>query len=590
MQEASSLPQCGHICTALLSLAQQDNVSKPAALRCMQRGTAFSGSQLHDRVAALSQALTHALHVQAGDVIMVAAVNSGSLLELFLAATDAAAIVAPVNIRWSPAELAAVMAHTQPKLLVADAHCMDLMLKAVEHQHPASTVTGVASHSPVSNSPGAGTVLLGGEEELRDCNANRTFATGPNSPSKPFACTEALITNFLNPKVYHHIEGQTGSSEGSPELRMAPRGAAFICFTSGTTGIPKGVVLPHSAFHTQSLCKLAIVGYRREDVYLHLLPLFHVGGISSALAILMAGGSQIIMPQFNAKLALSVIRRHAVTSLAAVPTMVQDLQSVASEEKPFQAMDSMARVLIGAGGSSKKLQDLDCPFQRSCQEAAMATTSTSCDDYVGVCVGWPAPGVQVRVVPALGQLASASRQGGHGTAPGVQVRVVPALGQLASASRQGGHGTAGQLLWLMGRSKDMVKTGGENVHASEVEAVLIKHEGVLQAAVVGIPDERLGEMVAAAIVLAPTWSWVTQPTNTTNQEVERQLSLLQLQALCRRSQLAGFKMPRFVTVWNGPLPAVASSKVMKHMVNDQVDARPLDARNVLYRPGQIRTN
>lgn len=73
-----------------------------------------------------------------------------------------------------------------------------------------------------------------------------------------------------------------------------PDGSALICFTSGTTGRPKGVVLSHANLHVQSLAKLARVGYCREDVYLHLAPLFHIGGLSSLMAVLMAGASQVL--------------------------------------------------------------------------------------------------------------------------------------------------------------------------------------------------------------------------------------------------------------------------------------------------------
>lgn len=88
------------------------------------------------------------------------------------------------------------------------------------------------------------------------------------------------------------------------QLAQPDDGTALICFTSGTTGLPKGVALSHRAFHCQSLCKLAAARYSADDVYLHVAPLFHVGGLSSAFAMLMAGAAHVFMPRC---VALSIV-------------------------------------------------------------------------------------------------------------------------------------------------------------------------------------------------------------------------------------------------------------------------------------------
>lgn len=108
----------------------------------------------------------------------------------------------------------------------------------------------------------------------------------------------------------------------------APEGAVLICFTSGTTGRPKGVTISHSALIIQSLAKIAIVGYDEDDVYLHTAPLCHIGGLSSALTMLMVGGCHIFIPKFDAKLALEAIKQHHVTSLITVPAIMVDLVSI----------------------------------------------------------------------------------------------------------------------------------------------------------------------------------------------------------------------------------------------------------------------
>lgn len=104
-------------------------------------------------------------------------------------------------------------------------------------------------------------------------------------------------------------------------------GAAIVCFTSGTTGKPKGVMLSHSALVVQSLAKIAVIGYNEDDVYLHTAPLGHVGGLSSALAMLMSSGCHVILPKFEAKSALEAIQKYHVTSFITVPAIMSDIIS-----------------------------------------------------------------------------------------------------------------------------------------------------------------------------------------------------------------------------------------------------------------------
>lgn len=98
----------------------------------------------------------------------------------------------------------------------------------------------------------------------------------------------------------------------------------------GTSGRPKGVVISHSALIVQSLAKLALVGYSEDDIYLHTSPLCHIGGISSALAMLMVGGCHVFIPKFEVKSAIRVIEQHHITSFITVPAMMADLISSAS--------------------------------------------------------------------------------------------------------------------------------------------------------------------------------------------------------------------------------------------------------------------
>lgn len=130
-------------------------------------------------------------------------------------------------------------------------------------------------------------------------------------------------------------------------FEQGSEGMALICFTSGTTGSPKAVVVSHRALHSQSLVKLAVCSYKFSDTYLHTAPLFHIGGMSSGLAMLMAGAKHVFFPKFSAKEVVRLVHAHNVTALIAVPAMIEDLRL------QKRTMTSIETVLVGGGGMTK---------------------------------------------------------------------------------------------------------------------------------------------------------------------------------------------------------------------------------------------
>ncbi|KAG1654945.1 hypothetical protein FOA52_003266 [Chlamydomonas sp. UWO 241] len=262
-----------------------------------------------------------------------------------------------------------------------------------------------------------------------------------------------LNTRWSAPELAHALATTTPRlmlvDEGHKELAAhallcAPHGTAAIVFTSGTTGPPKGVSLSHASLHAQSLAKLACVGYARDDVYLHLAPLFHVGGLSSLLANLAAGAAHVVLPRFDAPAALSAIAAHRVTSFIAVPTMVADLAEAAGmgvgagvavgeqatgdggrggDDEPscsgragdaadattarrrHAVFPSVARVLVGAGGTSAVLRArLKALFPRAELHSAYGMTEAASSITFMRLEEWPphssaGPGIEVAIVP-----------------------------------------------------------------------------------------------------------------------------------------------------------------------------------------------
>ena len=132
-----------------------------------------------------------------------------------------------------------------------------------------------------------------------------------------------------------------------------------------------------------------------------------------------------------------------------------------------------------------------------------------------------------------------------------------------------GHLTDQGCLWLVGRVKDVIKSGGENVAAAEVERVLQQHPGVAAAAVVGLPDARLGERVAAAVVVAPGWTWSDTEDKMDDDDGGGVVSGGLLQQHCRSAGLSGFKLPRTVVAME-ELPRNATGKVLKPQVRSML--------------------
>lgn len=205
-------------------------------------------------------------------------------VEWMLAVTYVGGIIAPFNYRWSLEEAKSAMEIVKPVILVVDESCSSWAAPLTKNTNMPSfrLCALIGGISPSSLSMDGGIV--------------RTT----NSIRKP------LHGQLINPI-------------------CSTSSVALICFTSGTTGQPKGVAISHNSLVVQSLAKIAIVGYSEDDVYLHTTPLCHIGGISSCIAMLMVGSCHVFIPKFDAKLAFAAVEQHHVTSLITVPAMIADL-------------------------------------------------------------------------------------------------------------------------------------------------------------------------------------------------------------------------------------------------------------------------
>jgi 2-furoate---CoA ligase len=339
---------------------------------------------------------------------------------------------------------------------------------------------------------------------------------------------------------------------------------AYIFYTSGTTGLPKAVLIPHRATEARIVNTAAITNLRfgAHNRFLGFMPLNHAIGFYGVLIPCLAyNGTYFAQPVFVPDDALAGIERHRVTYLFATPTHYHLM--LASPSFASRELSSLDMICYGAAPASfELLQRMAKGFKsRVCH--IYGTTETMCSLYQ------PAPLEKPdRLSPGFYSTVRIVRNGG-GTgdtvAPGEQGELLidATAGMIFSEYLNQPDTTAEKLVdgWyrtgdivllnedgsvtLKGRGDDIIRSGAENVHPAEVEAMLESHPGVTDIAVVGIPDARWGELVVACVVC--------RAPDPSPQE---------LHAHCCKSELAGYKRPRaYFSV--DALPRNAANKVLR---------------------------
>ncbi len=361
--------------------------------------------------------------------------------------------------------------------------------------------------------------------------------------------------------------------EQEPSEASAP---ALLCYTSGTTGAPKGVPLHHRHVLATLRALHEAWGWREDDVLLHALPLFHIHGLIVALlGALHAGAAVLLEPGFDPIDVWARIEEERATVLMGVPTFYHRLLRV-----PLPT--DLSSLRLCTSGSAPLPASLHQRFeeatgQRIVERYGMTEVgiifSNPIDGPVKPgSVGLPLPGVEARICDVATDEPLPRGETGQVLVRGPSV--FDGYRDRPEATRQallGGWMHTGDLghldedgyLFLQGRHKDLILVGGFNVYPPQVEAVLREHPAVEQAAVVALPDRELGQRPAAHVVLkAPA----------TEDE---------LLAHCR-GHLAAYKVPRVVMI-DDDLPRNAMGKVQKHVLRARWRAPVVR----LARPGDL---
>lgn len=464
------------------------------ALLCGEEAWTFA--QLHRRVSAAARRLAQA-GVRPGDRVALLARNGLEFVLVVHALPRLGAVLVPLNIRLTVQELAWQVRDAAPSLLIYDAH-----------------------------------------------NADRAAALG--SALRPLPLLPASELEGPAPEGW---ERKVGHLELSA--------VHSVIYTSGTGGRPKGAILTVGNHWWSAVGSALNLGLRGDDRWLACLPLYHVGGLAILLRSVIYGITAVVQERFDPAAVNRAIDEGA-TIVSLVPTMLRQVL----EERGERPYPSTLRCLLVGGGPLSRALHEECarrglPLVQTygLTEAASQVATLSPEEALRRlgCVGKPLFPTEVRI----------QGEGGEEVAPGVLGEILVrgptvTIGYLnrpeetERALRDGWLHTrdVGFLdqegyLYVVDRRDDLIVSGGENVYPAEVEEVLCSHPDVLEAGVIGLPDEVWGQRVAAVVVLRPG----------------ARIGAEGLLAFCRQ-RLAGYKVPSRLRFAAG-LPRNAGGKLLR---------------------------
>ena len=469
--------------------------------------------ELDGRVTRLANALWER-GVRHGDRVAVLGRNSIELVESWVAALRLGAIAVPVNFRLVADEIAYVLADSGATAVISDAALKPVVAQALV------------------GAPAVRTVLtIGGD-------------------------LDAIIAS---------------ADIGAVRLPVADDAPAFIMYTSGTTGFPKGAVITHRNLYLHTFSSIATLGHRSDDnCWMAVAPLFHTAGVSGMLPTFITGGRVVIPPSggFDPRAMLAMMVDERVTSCWMVPSAWQMICAASNLES--YDLSRLRRVWWGAApASTTLLRTMIDSFPDA--EVVAAFGQTECSPVTCLLrgedsirkigsVGTPMLNVEVRVV-----------DDDMNDVPQGEVGEIVYLGPLlmkeywnkpaeTAEAFRGGWFHSGDMvtrdtdgyIYVVDRRKDVIVSGGENIYSTEVENVLAAHAKIVEAAVIGVPDQKWGETPMAVIVAHDS---ADPPTAD------------DIEAHCR-ARIASYKRPRHVVIVD-ELPRNAAGKVLKHRLRDE---------------------
>lgn len=480
----------------------------------------YTYEEYNAQVNRIANALIH-YGINKGDKIAIMMKNSDTFIFVYYAILKAGAVAVPINFRLTSHEVKYILDNSDSRIVFADADLADVVTKASEGNDKLELQ-----------------VISGDTKE-----ENQQF-----------------LAEFRS------------SSTENPNLEVLESDDAEILYTSGTTGLPKGVVLDHHRVIHVGILMAVTMRMAPEDRVLHVAPLFHSAQLNLFLvSATMLSCTQIVQQDFHPVETLKAIAEHKISLFFGVPTMYNFFLQV-----PKGMFDVSSVTRCGYGAAPMPLTTL----QKSMEMFGTEEFYNLC----GLTEGGPG-GIFLSPEEHKTKLGVSGRanhftdarivdENGQDVKPGVvgefiikgetimkEYYKMPEetkktlkdgwlyTGDLATIDEDG-------FITLVDRKKDMIISGGENVYSTEVEHALYKHPDILEAAVIGIPHEVWGETVAAIVV----------------PKEGKSIDKEEVMQFCRQ-QLAGYKIPRIIYEMD-QLPRNASGKVLKYKLRESYQSTP----------------
>jgi long-chain acyl-CoA synthetase len=479
-------------------------------------GVTLTWAELYERAKRVSRALTDAGVVR-GDRVAFLDRNSIEFFEVFFGCALLGAVSVTLNWRLAPAELATMVEDAGPPLLIVSPEYADVVKEMTPLIPGVHTVVSLEAFAEWRDAGGTGLV------------ADTGFESGPDD----------VITQL---------------------------------YTSGTTGLPKGVMISGRNIATILSEAIEVFQIGTDTVSMVAMPLFHIGGTGWALCGMSRGGHSIIVRDIDPGAILALIEEHRITHTFVVPAVLMFMLAV--PELATSDVSSLDTVFYGASPISedvlvRSMHAFGCKFAQvyGLTETTGAITSLMPEDHdpdgprsaLLRSAGRPFGHVELRIIDtdsgadlpvgAVGEVWTRSDQNmlGYWNKPAETAAVLSDDGWFRT-------GDAGWMdddgfLFLHDRIKDMIVSGGENIYPAEVENALLSHPAVADAAVIGVPDERWGETVKAVVVKVP---------GSEGSETDLEADII----AATRERLAHYKCPTSVDFIDA-LPRNPSGKVLK---------------------------
>ena len=500
-------------------------ISLPAmierAARLNPNGTATSYAQrtrdwteVHDRIARLAAAL-QAVGLAEGDRVGILSLNSDRYYEAVFAIPWAGYCVVPLNTRWALPENSYAVTDSGTRVLLFD----DAFVEQAKQLLEDIDTLEVAIYM--------------GEHDCPDWADSYEELIGANTPAP-------------------------ASARGGDDM-------AGIFYTGGTTGFPKGVMQSHQAIWASAMGTLSNFKMNRDSAYLHVAPMFHMADFAGSMGLTLCCGKNVILQSFDPGQVLTTFSEERISHALLVPAMIKMV--LHHPDAATADMSSLETLMYGASPMPAATLEQFMALWPTVglvqaygqTELAPVATMLSMEDHRAggdklKSAGRPTTVSDLRIVGDDGNDCTL------GTSGEVVVRGPHTMlgywnkpEETARALQDGWvfTGDAGYLdedgyLFIVDRVKDMVVTGGENVFTTEVENAVISHEAVQDVAVIGIPHAEWGEAVHAIVILHPG----------------KALTEEELIAHCRE-RIAGYKLPKSMTIREEPLPLSGAGKVLK---------------------------